>query len=402
MVTMGNAQHKAGCCSSDARSGGFTCLPNWLFGEATAQELVVLLALQHHAPNIHPSLAALARESGLGKSTVCRTLAALKARGWLRTERRFTTEGRNCPTAYHLMIQRGKPDPSAVVPERDSQAIPVVPERDTSPLETGLIVPGREGDCPAAGHEQEEENKKRKPTAIEPPLPPAAQGAHDRTEQARIEPQAEALPRAKAIRDRDGFLIHPGQLSAIEPQPVVTQPQPQQPNAPRPLPAPPDPEAVVPVEPKARKRREPGFQPTAEDVPAALLPVVSELLAFWACKGGKRTERAWVAQLGQLRQIQDDPAGGTDAARSQLEAGSQAAVFGKAWMAVTHANWKRFGLKAGTPIAGTGFPGRRPSQTEAGAAAAAFIREREARRAAEAAQSADAITIPALSLVGVA
>jgi hypothetical protein len=167
------------------------------------------------------------------------------------------------------------------------------------------------------------------------------------------------------------------------------------------LPEPPAPEAVIPVKPKARKQVA-GFVPTIEDVPAALLPVQRELLAFWACKGGKRTERAWAAQLGQLRQIQDDPAGGTEAARSQLEAGSQAAVFGKPWMAVTFANWKRFGPRAATPIAGSGFPGRRPSQTEAGAAAAAFIREREARRAAEAAQPAKATAIQALSLAEVA
>ncbi|MEB3361374.1 MAG: hypothetical protein VKI42_04520, partial [Synechococcaceae cyanobacterium] len=144
-------------------------------------------------------------------------------------------------------------------------------------------------------------------------------------------------------RDRDGFLINPlappppatAAAAPISPEPEplppliepeviqATQPQPQQPNAPRPLPEPAqDPERTAPVNPQGQKRKAGGFQPVEGDVPAALLAVVRELLAFWACKGGKRTERAWTAQLTQLQRIQDDPAGGTEAVRAQLEAGA--------------------------------------------------------------------------------
>lgn len=161
---------------------------------------------------------------------------------------------------------------------------------------------------------------------------------------------------------------------------AATQPQPQQPNAPRPLPEPPDPEAEAPVNPKGQRRRAAGFQPIEGDVPAALLPIARELLAFWACKGGKRTERAWVAQLGQLERIQGDARGGTEAVRAQLEAGSQAAVFGKPWMAVTFANWERYGGPA-TPIIGSGFSGKRTTMDRV-MGAIALVEERERRAAA--------------------
>jgi len=383
---MENTQRKTACCSSDARAGGFTCLPNWLFGEATAQELVVLLALQYHAPNIRPSLTALARESGLGKSTVCRTLAALKDRGWLRTERQFTTEGRNCPTAYHLMIQRGKPASAAVVPERDtSLKAPdlVVPERDDRPVETGLIVPEREGDCPGAGHEQEEDKNKRNPTALEPPLPPTARGEH--------RPEAGA---ARPCRDRDGFLVpnpEPQPPVAVEPPsepPAAVQPQPQQQNPPRPLPEPPDPEAVPPVKPKARQR-EAGFRPAHEDVPAALLPVVRELLAFWPARKGAKTLAAWELLCSELQRIQDHPQGGTEIVRGQLEAGTTAGIDGKAWQSIRFANWLSYGTKAGTPACGRGFPGKRTTMDRVmGAIALVEDRERKAEAVQQAGQGA--------------
>ena len=430
---MQNQQDQGHCCSAAAvtgRQAGYTCLPNWLFGEATAQELVVLLALRYHAPNIHPSLARLAKVSGLGKSTVCRTLTSLKARGWVRTEHRFTESGQSSSTAYHLAIGSPEEEPSPVksgVPERDSQG---VPERDTGHSSAGMGVPQRQGGCPTAGHKEEElKNKIYKP--LEPPfIPPAGErrppavathpchdgdGTSDRDQGQKPWPEPEAAP----IRDRDGFLINPfappppitaaaaaapaaapdpDPLPLIEPEvwlaiqadpwpevPAATQPQPQQPNAPRPLPTPADPEPIAPVNPKGTSRKG-GFQPVEGDVPAALLPVVRELLAFWASKGGKRTERAWTAQLGQLQRIQDDPAGGTEAVRGQLEAGAQAAVFGKAWQAVTHANWERYGKRV-TPIIGSGF-NRPPNAMEVAVRAMAAIRRREEEARADAAEMA--------------
>lgn len=379
---MENTQRKTACCSSDARAGGFTCLPNWLFGEATAQELVLLLALQYHAPNIRPSLTALARESGLGKSTVCRTLAALKDRGWLRTERQFTARGRNSPTSYHLMIQRGKPASPVVVPERDTSLKGpdlVVPERDDKPAETGLIVPEREGDCPAAGHEQEEEKNKSNPTALEPPLPPAAQGEH------RHEAGA-----ARPCRDRDGFLVsdpepHDETPAAVQPQPQQ-RPQPQSP--PRPLPEPPDPEAVPPVKPQAQKR-EAGFVPTVEDVPAALLPVQRELLAFWPARNpkAKRTQQAWKGMLTEAQKIQDHHQGGTEILRDQLVEGASARISGPGWLGLNFNRWQQYGTKASAPMGGTGRYGKRTTMDRV-RGAIALIEQRERAAAARAAEQA--------------
>lgn len=432
---MRNQQDQTHCCAAAAvtgRQAGYICLPNWLFGEATAQELVVLLALRHHAPNIHPSLARLAKVSGLGKSTVCRTLASLKRRGWIRTEQRFTDAGRSSSTAYHLTIENpvaaGVPErDTPTVPERDTGKDPViagVPERDTRGESAVPGVPQRDSGCPRAGHKEEElKNKIYKP--LEPPLVPprgerrlSAVAIHpchdgDRSSDQDQGQQPWPEPEAGPTRDRDGFLINPfappppitaaaaapavapePEPPLIEPEvwpaiqaeqwpeaPAATQPQPQQPNAPRPVPQPPDPEADAPVNPKGQKRKG-GFQPSEGDVPAALLPVVRELLAFWASKGGKRTERAWAAQLGQLQRIQDDPAGGTEAVRGQLEAGAQAAVFGKAWQAVTHANWERYGRRV-TPIIGSGF-GRRSTLDRVNGAIA-LVEEAERKAAAAAA-----------------
>jgi hypothetical protein len=351
------------CCSEAAsnRVAGFTCLPNWLFGQATAQELVVLLALQHHAPNIHPSLATLARVSGLGKSTVCRILLGLKERGWLRTERRATDGGGNNSTSYHLLIWAIEP-PSAIVPVRDNLSQSgggLVPERDINKMNLRI---------------------KTKPTALEPPLPPTARG--------ELRPEAVA---ARPCRDQDGFLIpdpEPQPQAALEPPaepPAAVQPQPQQPQAPRPLPEPaPDPEAIVPVKPKARKR-EAGFVPAHEDVPAALLPVVRELLAFWPARKGAKTLAAWELLCSELQRIQNHPQGGTEIVRGQLEQGTTAGIDGKAWQSIRFANWLSYGTKAGTPIIGSGFAGKRTTMDRVmGAIALVENREREAAAAQQA------------------
>ena len=356
------------CCSEAAsnRVSGFTCLPNWLFGQATAQELVVLLALQHHAPNIHPSLATLARVSGLGKSTVCRILLGLKERGWLRTERRATDGGGNNSTSYHLLIWAIKPL-SAIVPERDNLSQSgggLVPERDTNKMNLRI---------------------KNNPTALEPPLPPTARGEH--------RPEAVA---AGPCRDRDGFLVsipEPQPPAAPEPPPdapAAVQPRPQQRPLPRPQPEPPpepapDPEAIVPVKPQAQKR-EAGFRPAYEDVPAALLPVVRELLAFWPARNpkAKRTRRAWEGMLTEARKIQDHQQGGTEILREQLQEGAAARVSGPGWLGLNFNRWQQYGTKAGTPVMGSGFRGRLTPEQSA-AEAIAFIRNRDAKAAAAAA-----------------
>jgi hypothetical protein len=172
-----------------------------------------------------------------------------------------------------------------------------------------------------------------------------------------------------------------------EPQPLVAvQPQPQQRPLPEPLPEPaPDPEAVPPVKPQAQKR-EAGFKPAYEDVPAALLPVVRELLAFWPARNpkGRRTQGAWDRMLANARKIQDHPQGGTEILRQQLEEGTEARVSGPGWLGLDFGRWQQYGTKATTPVMGSGFRGRLTPE-ESAAEAIAYIRARDAKAAAAAA-----------------
>ena len=356
-------------------------LPNWLRGQATPMEGWVLWCLQSHFPNIHPSLNLLAQEACMSRRAVCTVLAGIERKGWLVREQAFTESGRQTATRYRLTIW----DPRWALEEGASGALvqEVHSRRGAGGALGGVHDVHGEG---AGGALKEDQSKKiNSKKSIEPPLPPTARGER--------RPEVVAVP---ACRDRDGFLLtdpepHAAEPAAVQPQPQQ-RPQPQSP--PRPQPEPPGPEAVLPVKPKAQKR-EAGFVPAHEDVPAALLPVVRELLAFWASKGGKRTGRAWSAQLGQLERIQDDPTGGTEAVRAQLEAGSEAAVFGKPWQAVTFANWQRYGQKA-TPVIGSGF-NRRPSPEAEAAAAIAFIRDRDAKAAAAAAKPQQAVLVEVLA-----
>jgi len=326
--------------STDGRSGGFTCLPNWLFGQATAQELVLLLTLQHHAPNIHPSLATLARESGLGRSTVCRLITVLEERGWLRTERRFADNGGNNSTVYHLLIW---PVRSAEL--EPTEPMTLVPQRDYPLSHSGTtLIPERDHPCPTAGHKQYESKNKNENNSLRPPLPPSGGNAGEGQ----------------------------GELITVEALPVTAA----------------VPKAVgggmVPVPPPTTmaltKPRKPRFQPSQDLIPAELLPVHPEILGFWATKAGARTQLAWDGLIKQLGLIQQDPQGGTEMVRSQLQTGIDRAPI-KPWLSVSYGNWRKFGMQQTTTC------NRRPTPEENAAAAVAFIQARDACKAAAAAAS---------------
>ena len=362
----------------------FTALPNWLRGKATPLEGWILWCLQSHYPNIHPSMTLLAQEACISRRSVSAILAGMERKGWLVRERAFSEQGRKLSNRYRLTIW----DPHWAIPDRATDALGQEMHHSTragDALGIGQDVHmDRAGDALGIGQEMPIKKNKRSRSREEdqekkenPPLPPKGQRRDKRDD-------------THPYRDRDGFVVNPDR----QPQATEAQPQPTQPVKPWESPQQPKPEtppepqqalATVPVDPQPKSRKA-GFTPTEGNVPAALLPVVSELLEFWASKGGKKTERAWTAQLGQLNQIQADPTGGTEAARAQLLAGVQAATFGKAWCAVTYTNWQRYG-RSRTPIGGTGF-NRRMTQDEHAAEASAFIRERDARRAAEAARAA--------------
>jgi hypothetical protein len=89
------------------------------------------------------------------------------------------------------------------------------------------------------------------------------------------------------------------------------------------------------------------FVPTAEDIPACLLPVEAPLRAFWQDKTGQRTQQAWNCLTGALERIWQHPDGGTAAVREQLENATQAG-----WRSITFANWLKYGQTA--PARATG------------------------------------------------
>jgi hypothetical protein len=220
----------------------------------------------------------------------------------------------------------------------------------------------------ALKEDQEKKNKKKKEE--KPPLPPVPVGTTD-------EPTEHGLCHD---RDEDGFLIRP----CPTPPPAAAQPQPQQPvppwgpaqqPEPDPAPEPVQPTAKPPRTAKAKAIR---FAPTADDIPAVLLSVQAEILAFWPESSGRKTQIAWNRLMGQLQKIQDDSQGGTEILRDQLEEGAAAG-----WKGITHQKWGLFGKKATTtPVMGSGFKGRHNPDEQA-AAAVAFIRERDRRRAME-------------------
>jgi hypothetical protein len=129
------------------------------------------------------------------------------------------------------------------------------------------------------------------------------------------------------------------------------------------------------------------FQPTEADIPAILLPVRLELLGFWKAKAGKKTSEAWDALLANLRKIWDDPAGGTDVLRQQLEAGIEAKTYGDGWQSITYANWSKYAKEWHRPK-------DQPQLTNAqkvGLSALAKIRAMEAQKAQE--QQSDTLTL---------
>ena len=346
-----------------AQAPTFTALPNWLRGQATPLEGWLLWTLQSHYPNIFPSLSLLAKEACMSRRAVCNVLADMERKGWVVRERTISNGGRKVSTRYSLTIWDAR---WGVVTSAGDALVQEMHQATSASGALGLVheVHGASASG-ALKEDQKKKNKKKKEE--EPPLPPVPVGTTD------------ARPEPDVCHDRDGFLTRPCPPFP----PAAAQPQPQQPvppwgpaQQPEPTPSPePQPAAKAPRTAKARPAR---FTPTAEDIPAALLPVQAEILAFWPESSGKKTQIAWSRLMGQLQKIQDDSRGGTEILRDQLEQGSA-----NGWKSITHSNWELFGKKASaTPISGPGFRGRHNPDEQA-AAAVAFIRERDRRRTME-------------------
>ena len=310
----------------------------------------------------------------MSRRAVCNVLGDMERKGWVVRERSVSDAGRKVSTRYSLTIWDGR---WGVVTSAGDALVHEVHQGTSASGALGLVHEVHWASAPGALKEEQEKKNKKKKEEVEPPLPPVPVGT------------IELDSRTGMCHDRDGFLVNP--CSASPAPAVATQPQPHQPVSPwgapspwgepsRPRPKPtPEPERSRPTaKPPRTAKATARFTPTADDIPAALLAVQAEILLFWAECSGKKTQIAWSRLMGQLQKIQNDSQGGIEIVRDQLEAGAAAG-----WKGITHSKWQQFGDKAAmAPVAGSGFRGRYNPDEQA-AAAVAFIRERDRRRAME-------------------
>jgi len=319
-----------------------TSLPNWLRGKATPLELATLWALQSHHPNIHPSLSLLAKEACISRRSVCTVLTGMERKGWLVRDQAFDDSGRKTSNRYRLTIW----DPRWFLIDSAGDALVQEVHHRTSAGAAPSLV--QEVHIPSAGgaHKEDQSKKNNLSKTLEPPLPPSGGNAgEDQGELITVE----AMPSDAALPKDPG--------SGIVPEP------------------PPQTMALT------KPARKPRFQPSQDLIPAALLPVHPEILGFWATKAGARTQQAWDGLIKQLGLIQQDPQGGTEMVRTQLQTGIDRAPI-KPWLSVSYGNWRKFGMQQQATTSN-----RRPTPEENAAAAVAFIQARDARKAAAAATS---------------
>jgi hypothetical protein len=105
------------------------------------------------------------------------------------------------------------------------------------------------------------------------------------------------------------------------------------------------------------------------------------------------TPAAWDRMMGEARKILEDPRGGIEILRGQLQEGIDAGIDGKRWQSLKFKNWEQFGTKAGGLVKASPAASRRFNQDEAAAQAVAYIKAREARKAADAAGIASQQTV---------
>ena len=278
-----------------------------------------------------PSITRLALECRMKVDDVRSSLRWLVENGWIsRVDRAGQT------TLFHVRYEQTPPLKGGPLPQKGDPPKRVAhpsPKKGTPPL-------------PQKGDPNKRDLTRGIEQDLEPPLPPS--GGNAREGQGELI-EVEALPVTTAVPNALGG----GMVS--EPPPPT----------------------------KPVKARKPRFQPSHDLIPAELLPVHPEILGFWATKAGARSEQAWDGLIKQLRLIQDDVQGGTEMVRTQLQTGIDRAPI-KAWLSVTHSNWRKWGLNQGlAPSTGN----RRLTPTEAAAQAVAFFHAREAKKAAAKAAS---------------
>jgi len=282
-----------------------------------------------------PSIGRLAMECRMKEDHIRAALRWLVENGWIsRVDRVGQT------ALFHVRYEQTPPKKRSPLPQKGDPpkgGPHPSPKKGTPPLPQKGDPNKRDL---TRGIEQE---------SLEPPLPPNGGGARDgRREAITVE---SITPIAAVPNDQEGGIV-------AEPPP-------------------PQPKPVKPLNPK--------FEPSADDVPPDLTPVTADLLAFWPARSGQMTQAAWDRMMGQARKILEDPRGGIEILRGQLQEGIDAGIDGKRWQSLKYKNWEQFGTKAGGLVKPSLVTNRRFSQDEAAAQAVAYIRARDARKAAAAA-----------------
>jgi hypothetical protein len=105
------------------------------------------------------------------------------------------------------------------------------------------------------------------------------------------------------------------------------------------------------------------------------------------------TPAAWDRMTSEARKILQDPRGGIEILRGQLQEGIDAGIDGKRWQSLKFKNWEQFGTKAGGLVKAWPAANRRFNQDEAAAQAVAYIKARDSCKAAAAADIASQETV---------
>jgi len=332
---IGAADQVAGLAQPRITRPRFAQVPIALL-EACAERkgtLFVYAWLWHYAgrdDQAFPSITRLALECRMKVDDVRSSLRWLVENGWIgRVDRPGQT------ALFHVRYEQTPPLKGGPLPQKGD-----TPKRGPHPSPKKGTPP-----LPHLGDPNKRDLTRGIEQDLEPPLPPSGGNAGEgQGELITIE----ALPVAAALSKSTE--------SAMVPEP---------------------PHQTMALTKPARKPR---FQPSRDLIPAELLPVHPEILGFWAVKAGARTQQAWDGLIKQLDLIQQDPQGGTEMVRTQLQTGIDRAPI-KPWLSVSYGNWRKFGMQQGTTC------NRRPTPEENAAAAVAFIQARDARKAAAAAAS---------------
>jgi hypothetical protein len=343
-----------------SRRVNFVPLPAWVYGRSTPDEKAILGALQYHFPNIEPSIDRIVELSGVSKSSVLRVIQKLESKGWITVARTSKAKGKKMRNQYTLNIF------SAPIEDFSSATL--------APLENLEVPPWHYQKCQNAEVRGAKTGQVRGAT-MAPKLNKAKLNQEELNQGTREVTGKKALPLEEpplgppmggAIEFADPWLEEfepPKPLSQAKPVEKFQAPpqsalptksaQVQAANLPiktEPIAAEAQASPAQPTE-QAPKKRAGRFTPSADLIPAALLPVQSELLNFWELKCGERSAVAWKRLLSGSQRIQADPRGGTEILRGQLREGAEAG-----WKGLSFANWEKFGTKRKPdPTAGTGF-----------------------------------------------